>query len=198
MMKAWWCLTVVLAAGPQEAPSAPLPSPGEALSGGATTVFDTTLNAFGRALGNMESARWRTLHEGKALFVRDWSASPDALAGPLTNAQACNSCHFKDGRGRPYDSLGPEAPLLSAWGCSRPFPRRISSPGRIRRTPTAMASRGARALQAAGACGPGSTRGIPPLALIVRVRPPRAGFHLVVTPVAALCRHKRPPLTPSR
>ena len=112
MMKAWWCLTVVLAAGPREAPSVPPPSPGEELSGGATTVFDTTLNAFGRALGNMESARWRTLHEGKTLFVRDWSAHPDALAGPLTNAQACNSCHFKDGRDRPYDALGPEAPLL--------------------------------------------------------------------------------------
>jgi CxxC motif-containing protein (DUF1111 family) len=112
MMKAWWCLTVVLAAGPQEAPGVPPPSPGEELSGGATTVFDTTLNAFGRALGNMEPTRFRTLHEGKTLFVRDWSAPSVALAGPLTNAQACNSCHFKDGRDRPYDALGPEAPLL--------------------------------------------------------------------------------------
>jgi CxxC motif-containing protein (DUF1111 family) len=112
MMKAWWFLTVVLAAGPREAPGVPPPSPGEELSGGAATVFDTTLNAFGRALGNMEPARWRTLHDGKVLFVRNWSAQPDALAGPLTNAQACNSCHFKDGRDRPYDALGPEAPLL--------------------------------------------------------------------------------------
>ncbi|MCY1078150.1 di-heme oxidoreductase family protein [Archangium lansingense] len=113
MMKAWWCLTVVLAAAPGEAPSEPPASPaGEELSGGATTVFDTTLNAFGRALGNMEPGRWKTLRDGKALFVRDWSAPPEALAGPLTNAQACNSCHFKDGRDRPYDAIGPEAPLL--------------------------------------------------------------------------------------
>lgn len=86
--------------------------PRKELSGGETTVFDRSPNAFGRALGNLDPARWYTFREGKELFVLDWLAPEDAPEdhprrglGPRFNATACAACHFKDGRGR-----GPGAP----------------------------------------------------------------------------------------
>jgi CxxC motif-containing protein (DUF1111 family) len=83
-----------------------------ARSGGATTVYDASHNAFGRALGNMDPGRWEAMAEGKRLFMKDWSRVPGVVAGPLSNAARCNGCHFKDGRGRPLAELGTEAPLL--------------------------------------------------------------------------------------
>lgn len=118
MKKVWWSLTVLLAAstswsaGAPESPHAPPGEASEVLSGGSTTVFDTSHNSFGRALANMERSRWEPMREGKALFMKDWTALPEGIAGPLSNAVACNSCHFKDGRGRPLPELGSEAPLL--------------------------------------------------------------------------------------
>jgi CxxC motif-containing protein (DUF1111 family) len=120
----WWSLALLLAASPsRSAPPAAGPAvpvvaqqlaaeEDEALSGGSTTVHDTSHNAFGRALGNLQSTRWTMMLEGKALFMRDWPAHSKALAGPLSNASGCGSCHFKDGRGRPLPQLGTEAPLL--------------------------------------------------------------------------------------
>lgn len=123
----WWAL-VLLAASPSWSspsvtggrPSAEPPAAPEAravtddaLSGGHTTVFDTSHNAFGRALGNMERARWPLMLDGKAVFMKNWAADPEAGAGPLSNATGCGSCHFKDGRGRPLPELGTEAPLLA-------------------------------------------------------------------------------------
>ncbi|NVJ09375.1 c-type cytochrome [Myxococcus sp. AM001] len=103
-----WCGVLLLAAGPSHA----APRAGEALSGGATTVFDVTPNAYGRALGNLDPARWVPMLDGKAVFMRDWYALADVTAGPFSNATGCGSCHFKDGRGRPLRELGAEAPLL--------------------------------------------------------------------------------------
>ncbi|AEI64500.1 putative lipoprotein [Corallococcus macrosporus] len=99
------------------APDAPVPEAArapddEALAGGGTTVFDASHNAYGRALGNLARSRWFQMREGKVLFMRDWAAHEAGLAGPLTNATGCGSCHFKDGRGRPLPDVGPEAPLL--------------------------------------------------------------------------------------
>jgi CxxC motif-containing protein (DUF1111 family) len=85
---------------------------GEELSGGATTVFDTSHNAFGRALANLAPGRWKLMREGKALFAKDWAARGKGAAGPLSNAVSCTSCHFKDGRGHPPRELGAEAPHL--------------------------------------------------------------------------------------
>ncbi|QSQ26541.1 c-type cytochrome [Pyxidicoccus parkwayensis] len=119
----WWALAVLVAAstswsspsvtgnGP---PAAPVPdvSADAALSGGSTTVFDITPNAFGHALGNLERSRWPMMLAGKALFMKRWGEDPATAAGPLSNASGCGSCHFKDGRGRPLTELGPEAPVL--------------------------------------------------------------------------------------
>jgi CxxC motif-containing protein (DUF1111 family) len=121
-MKALWCLSALLltAGAPrQESPvpdsrsaEAPLAAEDTARSGGSTTVFDTSHNAFGRALGNLERSRWVQMREGKRLFMRDWTAHGEGRAGPLTNASGCGACHFKDGRGRPVPDVGTEAPLL--------------------------------------------------------------------------------------
>ncbi len=99
-------------ASPTVPPPEKAPRPAASRSGGQTTVFDTSHNAFGRALANMEPRRWMTMAAGKALFMKDWSRAPGGLAGPLSNAVRCNDCHFKDGRGRPLPDLGTEAPLL--------------------------------------------------------------------------------------
>ncbi|WP_426755298.1 di-heme oxidoredictase family protein [Myxococcus sp. Y35] len=121
----WWSLSVLLAASPARSappesvadappPAAPAGVDAEdaALSGGKTTVFDVTPNAYGRALANLDRARWTSMIDGKAVFMRNWAARPDAVAGPFSNATGCGSCHFKDGRGRPLTELGTEAPLL--------------------------------------------------------------------------------------
>lgn len=94
-----------------DAPSGPAEA-GEELSGGATTVFDSSHNAFGRALANLSPGRWAPMREGKALFVKDWAARGRGAAGPLSNAASCTSCHFKDGRGHTPRELGAEAPHL--------------------------------------------------------------------------------------
>ena len=54
---------------------------------------------------------------GKAIFKRNWVESPSKLTdrdglGPLFNANSCNACHFRDGRGRPETGGKPGAGLL--------------------------------------------------------------------------------------
>ncbi|WP_233602249.1 di-heme oxidoredictase family protein [Corallococcus sp. CA047B] len=120
----WWMTSLGAALGLLLSAAAPPPEPDlqapaedprkvpAARSGGATTVYDTSHNAFGRALANMDPGRWTPMADGKRLFMKDWSRAPQAVAGPLSNAVRCNGCHFKDGRGRPLAELGTEAPLL--------------------------------------------------------------------------------------
>jgi CxxC motif-containing protein (DUF1111 family) len=77
--------------------------PGEALSGGATTVVDTLIHAFGRTAMNLPRSRWDTFFKGKILFDHDWSDPTHraSVAGPRFTAAACNRCHVNDGRGAP-------------------------------------------------------------------------------------------------
>jgi len=80
--------------------------PNEALSGGTTTVVDTTRDAFSRPLAGLQSGRRDTFFLGNAVFNTSWVSAPasadgfDGL-GPLFNTAACSNCHFKDGRGKP-------------------------------------------------------------------------------------------------
>jgi CxxC motif-containing protein (DUF1111 family) len=110
-----------------------------ALAGAATgaggdarvTVDDISHNAFGRALPTMEPHRWHEMRVGKGFFVHRWQpaglgpAGLDGL-GPLYNAEACTSCHFKDGRGGPPsfpEQPGPpHPPLLFRLGDDPPHP----------------------------------------------------------------------------
>lgn len=78
---------------------------GEAFSGGATTVFDVSQNAFGFQAANLEGENSLFFFTGNSLFNQNWVTAPatttarDGL-GPFFNARACSGCHFKDGRGR--------------------------------------------------------------------------------------------------
>lgn len=78
---------------------------GEALSGGETTVFDVSQNAFGFQAANLEGDNSLFFFTGNSLFNQNWVTAPatttarDGL-GPIFNARACSGCHFKDGRGR--------------------------------------------------------------------------------------------------
>jgi len=75
-------------------------------SGGATTVFDKSRNAYSLPAGNLGILRRDNFFIGNAFFKQPWVSSPastkarDGL-GPLFNTNSCQSCHEKDGRGRP-------------------------------------------------------------------------------------------------
>ncbi len=76
------------------------------LSGGETTVFDTTVNAFAQPAANQPLVDRPDFFTGNALFNRNWVTAPSSTVGsdglgPIFNAASCSGCHFKDGRGRP-------------------------------------------------------------------------------------------------
>lgn len=79
---------------------------GDALSGGAGTVFDATISAFGQPSRNLPLSDRTRFFVGNSLFNRDWVTAPSSTEGsdglgPIFNARSCSSCHFRDGRGRP-------------------------------------------------------------------------------------------------
>lgn len=75
-----------------------------ALSGGATTIFDATANAFGQPAPNLSAAELIRHVQGDAIFEAEFSAdraSPFRGLGPMFENVSCESCHFGDGRGQP-------------------------------------------------------------------------------------------------
>jgi CxxC motif-containing protein (DUF1111 family) len=87
----------------------------EELSGGDTTVFDTTSQAFQRSAQNMTDVdRLVAFARGHAVFNVTWlspgnSANPGL--GPTFNSGSCNGCHSLDGRGKPTEGSA-QASLL--------------------------------------------------------------------------------------
>jgi len=84
----------------------PLPVTGEEFSGGETTVFDTSRNAFTLAARNLRPEHRTPFFVGNSFFNENWVAAPASTAardglGPLFTARSCSACHFKDGRGAP-------------------------------------------------------------------------------------------------
>lgn len=88
----------------------PAPSPAidrdVALSGGQTTIFNTTPNAFGQPAPGLERMDELFFFVGNSFFNQNWVTAPSSTTardglGPLFNARSCAGCHFKDGRGRP-------------------------------------------------------------------------------------------------
>ncbi len=76
------------------------------LSGGDTTVFNTSLEAFAKPIPNMPTAKLREFTFGNKVFNTNWVTAPASVKtldglGPLFNRVSCSACHFKDGRGRP-------------------------------------------------------------------------------------------------
>ena len=83
-----------------------LPCFGDLLTGGETTVFDESVNAFGFPATNLPIEQHPRFFAGNAFFNTNWvDASSDVNGrdglGPLFNVRSCSTCHFKDGRGKP-------------------------------------------------------------------------------------------------
>ncbi len=81
-------------------------------SGGDTTAFDATRNAFSLAARNLLPAHHTTYTLGSFFFDESWLAATttpsdrDGL-GPLFVARSCFACHVRNGRGRAPDSFLP-------------------------------------------------------------------------------------------
>lgn len=113
-------VAAVLAAGcaadGEPGPSGLSAEPGEELSGGETTVFDTSPNAFSFSARNLSSERRSDFFVGNSFFRDNWVTAPASTEGrdglgPLYNARSCSACHFKDGRGAPPEEPG--EPMVS-------------------------------------------------------------------------------------
>lgn len=83
----------------------------EALSGGALTVFDQTVNAFALPVPKLSSTDELLFFVGNSFFNQNWVQAPSTTTardglGPFFNAKSCSGCHFKDGRGQPPATIG--------------------------------------------------------------------------------------------
>lgn len=79
------------------------------LSGGETTVFNTSREAFAKPLANLPTEDLRDFTFGNKMFNTKWVTAPASVTsldglGPTFNRMSCAACHFKDGRGRPPTS----------------------------------------------------------------------------------------------
>jgi CxxC motif-containing protein (DUF1111 family) len=92
-----------------DAPRFTQAEPGEALSGGRTTVNKQDQNAFSLPSANLSPTRRLDFSVGNSFFRSPWVIAPatttarDGL-GPLFNTNACQNCHIKDGRGHPPEN----------------------------------------------------------------------------------------------
>ena len=86
---------------------APDPTAHSALSGGATTVFDVTADAFSHDSPNLTAEELELHEEGdeqfEVAFVPGVSRKKDVPGGlgPVFDNVSCEGCHAGDGRGRP-------------------------------------------------------------------------------------------------
>ena len=89
-----------------ETPTFSQPEPGEALSGGSTTVMKFDQNAYSMPSANLAPMRRLDFSVGNSFFRNPWVIAPASTTardglGPLLNTNACQNCHIKDGRGHP-------------------------------------------------------------------------------------------------
>lgn len=80
--------------------------PNEQFSGGETTTFDFSQNAFSIQATNLNNQEGLDFFVGNSLFNQNWVTAPASTTardglGPLFNAHSCSGCHGDDGRGRP-------------------------------------------------------------------------------------------------
>ncbi len=83
----------------------PVEKEGEQYSGGETTVFNKSEEAFGFFAPNLSIDEQLDFGVGNSFFRQNWVVAPASTTardgiGPFFNAISCSSCHFKDGRGR--------------------------------------------------------------------------------------------------
>jgi CxxC motif-containing protein (DUF1111 family) len=89
-----------------DAPKFTEAEPGEARSGGSTTVRKIDQNAFSLPSANLPPSRRVDFSVGNSFFRNPWVIAPSTTTardglGPLFNTNACQGCHIKDGRGHP-------------------------------------------------------------------------------------------------
>ncbi|MDI2140970.1 MULTISPECIES: di-heme oxidoredictase family protein [unclassified Pseudomonas] len=97
-----------------DAPRFTKAEPGEARSGGATTVRKTDQNSFSLPSANLPPSRRVDFSVGNSFFRSPWVIAPSTTTardglGPLFNTNACQGCHIKDGRGHPPTPDAPNA-----------------------------------------------------------------------------------------
>lgn len=107
------CLAAAAALGGAPAPvrisEAAIPNePGEESPGGSATTRDSidtreAFSHFSHGIGLEGEAKFKV---GNAIFRKLWVSAPSSTTssdglGPLYNSRSCQSCHLKDGRGRP-------------------------------------------------------------------------------------------------
>jgi len=83
---------------------APDPSAHTALSGGATTVRDASVDAFSHESPNLNAAELALHEEGDEEFDAVFDIDPASThtgLGPVFDNVSCEGCHAGDGRGRP-------------------------------------------------------------------------------------------------
>lgn len=80
-----------------------------AYSGGTTTIFDASSNAFGLPASGLEGDDLSLHLDGDKAFEQEFVTAPAPLnagLGPIYNAISCVNCHIRDGRGRPFNDDG--------------------------------------------------------------------------------------------
>jgi len=87
-----------------------------ALSGGDTTGYIKTGEAFSTPLSNLHPKHLRSFAFGRRLFRHRWPIASSSVKeldglGPTFNRISCSGCHVRDGRGRPPKSA--EEPMKS-------------------------------------------------------------------------------------
>lgn len=108
---------IVLAIGALTAAGVSTQSTSDSLSGGETTVFDSTRNAYSLPARNLLEEHRPSFFVGNSFFNQNWIVAPASVEGrdglgPLFNERSCSACHFKDGRGRPPAGDGTLGTLL--------------------------------------------------------------------------------------
>lgn len=90
------------------------------------SVTTTNNNSFGKEIPGLNRTDKIRFASGNSLFNQSWVSAPASTTGldglgPTFNSRACASCHFKDGRGKPFEpsNIG-----------SKGFLIRLSIPGR--------------------------------------------------------------------
>ncbi|GGD26777.1 di-heme oxidoreductase family protein [Aureimonas glaciei] len=85
----------------------------ELMQGGAGTLQNlVSRDSFSRIAANQSFAARESFNLGNGIFRKFWVSSPSSTEasdglGPLFNARSCQSCHLKDGRGRPPEGGEP-------------------------------------------------------------------------------------------
>ncbi len=86
-----------------------------ALSGGVTTVFDISEDAFSHAAPNLKGLRLAKHEAGDAGFEAEFETTAGAInsgLGPVFDNISCEACHDGDGRGRPPVGAEPFESML--------------------------------------------------------------------------------------